>query len=93
MAFCSIRVLVSPCNYFDAGSAGVGDLACFYLVALVAKALIKHFYFSKSGDAVGSFLRRFGLSRVLLWRTDVGHPKARYSARHSNFWDSHLVQP
>ena len=34
-------------------------------MAFVAKALIKHFYFSKSGDAVGSLLRRFGLSRVL----------------------------
>ena len=78
MARRSIRVLVSPCNYFDAGSAGVGDLACFYIVAFVAKALIKHFYFSKSGDAVGSLLRRFGLSRVLHWRIDVGHPKAHY---------------
>ena len=65
MAFRSIRVLVSPCNYFDAGFAGVGDLACFYIVAFVEKALIKHFYFSKFGDAVGSLLRRFGLSWVL----------------------------
>ena len=27
------------------------------------------------------------------WSPYVGHPKARYSARHSNFWDGHLVQP
>ena len=65
--FLLIQSSLFPLGCFDAGSAGVGDLACFYIVAFVAKALIKHFYFSKSGDAVGSLLRRFGLSRVLLW--------------------------
>ena len=76
--FLLIQFLLFLLNYFVDGFAGVGDLACFYIVAFVAKALIKHFYFSKSGDAVGSLLRRFGLSRVLHWRIDVGHPKAHY---------------
>ena len=44
---------------FDAASAGVGDLACFYIVALVAKSLMKYFYFLECGDTVGSLFCRF----------------------------------
>ena len=33
------------------------------------------------------------LSWVLPHKSITGHPKARYSARHGNFWDGHLVQP
>ena len=37
--------------------------------------------------------RDYAFDGVLLVALPVGHPKARYSARHSNFWDGHLVQP
>ena len=77
MATRSIRVLFSQCNYFDAGFAGVADLACFYIVAFVAKALIKYFYLLEFGHTVGSLFCRLGVSGVFLWRTDVGLPKAR----------------
>lgn len=30
---------------------------------------------------------------ILVGSSFAGHPKARYSARRSNFWDGHLVQP
>ena len=33
------------------------------------------------------------LSWVLSHKLIMGYQKARYSARHSNFWDGHLVQP
>ena len=34
-----IRFLASPCDCFDAGAAGVDDLAGFYLLAIVEETL------------------------------------------------------
>ena len=39
LGFCSIRFFSPPCDCFDAGAAGVGDVAGFNLVAIVEETL------------------------------------------------------
>jgi len=49
----SIRLLISQCIYFDAGSAGVGDLDCFNLLEIVEatlRSMVREGYFYPEKD-------------------------------------------